>query len=208
MDSKIFTGFRDLLSSRRSVRKFASRPVEPELVKAVMDAVRYSPAPTNRQCFKFVAVSDPLILQSLKHDVMRKAEEISENLEGDSAEVFREYTKWFTFFDQAPLVLFGLYRIFASRLPSGRKNEQTLEGVAEIQAFGGGIHALLLGLHAQGLGSCWMSGPLVAVTQIEHLLNVERPWRVGAVIPVGWPEKAPPTPKKPALEAFFSWFPD
>ncbi|NLI75351.1 MAG: nitroreductase family protein [Candidatus Riflebacteria bacterium] len=202
-----FPAFRDLLTSRRSVRRFLPKPVDPDLITSVMEAVRFSPAPTNRQCFRFMAASDPLLLQSVKNDVMRKVEGISARLDGEAAETFREYAKWFTFFDQAPLAIFGIFRIFASRLPSGSRSDASLEGVAEIQAFGGAVHALMLGLHAQGLGSCWMSGPLVAATQIEHLLHIDRPWRIGAVIPVGWPDKAPAVPKKPALETFFSWFP-
>jgi len=207
MDQKTFSIFRDLVTSRRSVRKFAPRPVDPGIVKSVMEAVRFSPSPTNRQCFRFIAVQDPLILQSLKIDVIRKIDEISETLEGESSQAFREYAKWFTFFEQAPLVVFGLFRTFVSRLPGGRKSERRLEGLAEIQAFGGAVHAMLLGLYAMDLGSCWMSGPLVTVTQIEELLHIERPWQVGAVIPVGWPESSPPVPKKPGIDAFFGWFP-
>ncbi|RCK81579.1 MAG: nitroreductase [Candidatus Ozemobacter sibiricus] len=207
MDPTTFSAFRDLVTSRRSVRRFAPKAVDPALITAVMEAIRFSPSPTNRMCFRFVGVTDPLLLQSMKNDVMLQVEEVSKTLDREAAETFREYARWFSFFDQAPLAIVGLFRVFASRLPGGTGTEPSIEGLAEVQAFGGAVHALMLGLHAQGLGSCWMSGPLIAESQIERLLHVERPWRVGAVIPVGWPEKMPAVPRKPELGTFFSWFP-
>jgi nitroreductase len=203
-----FDGFLDLLTHRRSVRKFRPDPVDLALVEKVLAGVRFAPTPTNRQCFRFLAISDPLVLQTMRHDVLRRIDSISQKLDADAGTMFREYSKWFTFFDQAPLVIFGLFRVFASRLPVDESpDKERLEGLAEVQAFGGAVHALLLGLHALGLGSCWMSGPLIAENQLEQLLQVERPWRLGAVVPVGWPEAKGEAPHKPALEAIFSSFP-
>lgn len=204
--SATFEAFAGLMSERRSVRQFRPDPVDPEIIERVIEAVRYSPAPTNRQCFRFIAVSDRLLLQSMSQDVSRRIDEIAGRLEETSAAAFRDYSKWFTFFDRAPVVLFGAYRSFASRLPSG-ESDRTLEGLAEIQAFGGAVHALLLGLHAVGLGSCWMSGPLVAENPLERLLCIEKPWRLGAVIPVGWPAAKPECPKKPAVRDILSCYP-
>lgn len=201
-----FDTFSELLAGRRSIRQFRPDPVDPVLISRIIEGVRFSPAPTNRQCFRFIAVSDRLLLQSMSQDVSRRIDEIAGRLDENSAAAFRDYSKWFTFFDRAPVVLFGAYRSFVSRLPTG-ENDRTLEGLAEIQAFGGAVHALLIGLHALGLGSCWMSGPLVAENPLERLLCIEKPWRLGAVIPVGWPVGKPVCPKKPAGEDILSWYP-
>lgn len=187
------------LRSRRSVRNFKAEPVPEELLLRAMEHVRFSPTPTNRQCFRFLQVDDPLLLQTMRQDVLRKVDEMARQLEGDAGKVFREYAKWFSFFDQAPLVIFGLYRTFGSRLPDNHPKGRTLIGLAEMQALGGAIHALMLALHAQGLGTCWMSGPLVADVNLEHLLQIEKPWRIGAVVPVGWPVAQPAVPSKPAV---------
>ncbi|HOY67442.1 MAG TPA: nitroreductase family protein [Candidatus Ozemobacteraceae bacterium] len=205
-DMDVFDAFSAPVIARRSVRQFRPDPVDPALIRRVLETVRYAPAPTNRHCFRFLAVSDQLLLQSMSQDVSRRIDEIAGRLDGESAAAFRDYSKWFTFFDRAPLVLFGAYRSFASRLPSG-ENDRTLEGLAEIQAFGGAVHALLIGLHAVGLGSCWMSGPLVAENPLERLLDLQKPWRLGAVIPVGWPAVRPKCPKKPSVEDILVWYP-
>ncbi|MBF0501047.1 MAG: nitroreductase family protein [Candidatus Riflebacteria bacterium] len=207
MKTHVQNDFQKLLRERRSVRKFTHDPVPAELITAAIDDVRFSPTPTNRQCYKFIGVSDPLILQSMRIDVLARIEEIAARLAPETATSFKEYAGWFTFFDQAPLVLFGLYRLFASRLPDGEESSRSLEGIAELQAFGGAIHALILSLHARGLGSCWMSGPLIAADKLETLLAVESPWRLGAVIPVGKPAQKPVCPRKPDSATVFSYFP-
>lgn len=192
-----------LLRERRSVRQFRHEPVDPALIEAALDDVRFAPAPTNRQCFRFLAVNDPLVLQAMRLDVVARVEQVAQRLDEVAAEEFRRYSTWFTFFDRAPVVLFGLYRVFVSRLPDGESNLP--EGLAEIGAFGGAVHALLLALHVRGLGACWMSGPLLAEEKLLALLRLEKPWRIGAVLPVGWPQGAAACPKKPELAQMLGW---
>ncbi|MFZ2958174.1 MAG: nitroreductase family protein [Candidatus Ozemobacteraceae bacterium] len=207
MTISIENDFQKLIRERRSVRKFLHEPIDPELIAGAIDDARFSPTPTNRQCYRFIAVSDPIILQAMRQDILARIEEIAVRLSPDTAASFKEYAKWFTFFDQAPVVMFGLYRLFTSRLPDGGESSRRLEGLAELPAFGGAVHALLLALHARGLGSCWMSGPLIADDKLESRLSLESPWRLGAVIPVGKAAQKPPTPRKPDPSAVFSWFP-
>lgn len=205
MANALQNDFSTLVRQRRSVRRFKVEPVDPQLIQEAMEDVRFSPTPTNRQCYRFLGLSDPLLLKVLRQDVLDRIGQISKGLDDDAARSFKEYANWFTFFDQAPMVLFGLYRQFASRLPSGDSGRQ-LDGLAESQAFGGALHALLLALQARGLSSCWMSGPLIAAEQLEARLKIDPPWRLGAVIPVGHPEGTVNCPKKPDRDAIFSWF--
>jgi nitroreductase len=45
---------------------------------------------------------------------------------------------------------------------------------------------ILLAAESLGLAACYMTGPLLAQTEIAHLLNVKRGRDVAAVIPVGF----------------------
>ncbi len=205
MADELFRSFSELMRQRRSVRQYKHEPVDPAVLESVLESVRFSPTPTNRLCYRFVAVNEPLQLQAMRQAVLTRVEEVAGRLDETTAEEFRRYSRWFTFFDQAPVVLIGLYRVFVSRLPAGDGDDNPIEGLAEIQAFGGAMHACLLGLQAKGLGACWMSGPLLAEERLIQLLRVERPWRLGAVIPVGWPEGGAPMPKKPELGSVLTW---
>src|SRR5512138_397642 len=51
----------EAIRTRRSVRKFSDRPVEPEKLREVLDAARLAPSWANMQCWRFVVVEDPAV---------------------------------------------------------------------------------------------------------------------------------------------------
>ncbi|MDD5603157.1 MAG: nitroreductase family protein [Eubacteriales bacterium] len=48
----------EAIKTRRSIRKYSSRPLEDEKLEKVLDAGRLSPSASNRQAWKFIAVRD------------------------------------------------------------------------------------------------------------------------------------------------------
>ena len=59
---------------------------------------------------------------------------------------------------------------------------------------------LLLQAHAEGLGACWMAGPMIARDQVLRLCRVPEPWQMLGAVALGYvPEAAtPPIPSRPA----------
>jgi nitroreductase len=57
--------FMDVISKRRSVRKYKSDPVSKEDVEYIVEAARLAPSWANSQCFKFVVVTDPEVKEEL-----------------------------------------------------------------------------------------------------------------------------------------------
>jgi nitroreductase len=57
--------FIDLLRSRRSIRKFQDRPVEPEKVEMLVEAALRSPSSRGFNPWEFVVVDDPEIIARL-----------------------------------------------------------------------------------------------------------------------------------------------
>ena len=55
----------NLIKTRRSTRKFQDRPVEKELVEAVIDAGRHAPSGGNSQTTHFLVVTDKNVLAEL-----------------------------------------------------------------------------------------------------------------------------------------------
>ncbi len=55
----------DLLRKRRSIRKFQDRPVEPEKVEILKEAVLRAPTARNLKSWEFVFVDDPALLKKL-----------------------------------------------------------------------------------------------------------------------------------------------
>jgi len=49
------------IQTRRSIRKFSSKPVEDEKLNRVLEAGRLSPSAANQQTWKFIVVRDPAV---------------------------------------------------------------------------------------------------------------------------------------------------
>ena len=56
----------DGIKGRRSIRKYEDKPVSPEDLSQVLEAVRWAPSWANCQCWEVVAVSDKTIQQKLQ----------------------------------------------------------------------------------------------------------------------------------------------
>ena len=57
--------FMEVVSKRRSIRKYKSDPVPQEDIDYVLEAARLAPSWANSQCWKFVVVTDPQVKQEL-----------------------------------------------------------------------------------------------------------------------------------------------
>jgi len=76
---------------------------------------------------------------------------------------------------------------------------------AELVSTSAAIMALLVQVHAEGLGACMMAGPMIAKTEIHAMLGIAEPWRMLGAIALGHPaEAAPPRGRKP-LERVVDW---
>jgi len=56
----------EAIRTRRSIRKYQEKPVEPEKLSKVLEAARLSPSAANRQPWKFIVVTDPKVKESLR----------------------------------------------------------------------------------------------------------------------------------------------
>ena len=66
--------------------------------------------------------------------------------------------------------------------------------------------ALLLQAHAEGLGACWMAGPMVARDDVHALLGIAEPWRMVGAVAVGWPTSTPEAKPRKPLTRVVQWF--
>jgi len=57
----------DILQKRRSIRQFQPRPVAPEQIETLIEALLRSPSSRGRNPWEFVVVTDPATLEALSH---------------------------------------------------------------------------------------------------------------------------------------------
>lgn len=155
--------FSDLIHTRQSVRKYQNKPVEPEKLQQLIEAVRLAPSACNAQPWTLIMVDDPQLKAQVAEATYSKAMPINK------------------FVPQAPMIAVltvekqPLYTQIGAWL---KKREFRLIdiGIAASQFC---LQATELGLSTCMLG--WFDE-----RRIQHLLNIPRKTRIGLLITVGY----------------------
>jgi nitroreductase len=176
----------EAIKTRRSVRKFLDRPVEPEKLQVVLEAARMAPSWANMQCWRFVVVQD--------QEVKARISELS-YVEAYFATRGYKSNPSQKALAQAPVVIVAC----ADPMLSG-----DIHGEGYYMAdLGIAAENLMLAAHAVGLGTVF-----VGVFDEEHLrelLSIPSNIRIVGLFPLGYPVeggKAGP-PRKPLEEIVF-----
>jgi nitroreductase len=191
---------------RRSIRKFKNEPVPKEDIIKIIDAARWAPSGSNRQPWKFIAVSKKEIIDEMAAAVKNRLQEISDKIKSERARRELEaYGEFCIVFENAPMVIAVLscpYDSTFTRLLSryGMENEAGERKLADAGYFsvGAAIENMLLAAESLGYGSCWMTGPLITQQKLEEILDVQEPWHIVSLVPIG--KSAQEIPSRPRKE--------
>jgi nitroreductase len=189
----------DLLRGRRSVRKFQDREVSREVLADLIGAAEWAPSAGNRQDWFFTVVTTPARKKEMADAVRARWKEIVEKNRdmGFIGEV-EQYSAHFAAFERAPAVIV----VSAANVKDFER--QMLGDDAEATSGGATSAAmaaqnLMLAAHAQGLGTCCMTGALAARAELASIVKLAKRRQVVCLIAVGYPDEDPPPPgRKPA----------
>ena len=179
--------FFEVLSTRRSIRKYQERPVEEEKLHTVLEAVRTSPSWANQQCWRIVVVRDAVAKQGIS--------ELS-YLESYFATKGYKSNPAMKALAQAPVVLV----LCAEPAQSGGIRGQDYY----LADCGIAAQSLMLAARAQGLGTVFVG--IFQEEPLRDLLGIPETIRVVGLFPLGYPaeEKKEGPKRKPIQEVCFS----
>lgn len=206
-----FARLSELIRTRRSIRRYKPDEVPDEMLLKAIDLATWAPNGGNFQPWQFCIVKNRELIGQMADAVDARSRLMASWPE---AAPFQEHAdRWVrvgAFFREAPAciaVMVGGYqsiadRLLAARGPSDPAAQEMAEwrrfGASRIQTIGGAVMLLLLALHQQGLGACWMAGPQQAKAEIERILGVPEDMDFVALVPVGFPaEEREGAPRKP-----------
>ncbi|HWI41506.1 MAG TPA: nitroreductase family protein [Verrucomicrobiae bacterium] len=158
----------EAIRTRRSVRKFSDRPVEPEKLQAVLEAVRQAPSWANLQCWRLVVVQDP--------EVKRQISELS-YVESFFAPKGYKSNPAKKALAEAPVVVVAC----ANPADSGELHGQQYY----LADMGIALQNMMLAAHDQGLGSVYVG--VYDEEAICDLLDIPADVRVVGLFPLGYP---------------------
>ena len=172
--------FMDVITGRRSVRKYTDQPVPEELLDQVFEAVRWSPSWANTQCWEIVVVKDPALRRQLQETLPPK---------GNPA---------FKAVVDAPVLL----ALCAKRNVSGFYKDAAATRFGDWMLFDLGIAAQTLCLTAHHLGLGTVIVGLFDHARARAILGVPDDHELVCLIPLGFPAKTGSAPQRKAADAF------
>ncbi|MBW2367570.1 MAG: nitroreductase family protein [Deltaproteobacteria bacterium] len=170
----------EIISTRRSIRKYEDRQISEAVLTQVLEAVRWAPSWANTQCWEIVIIRDMEIRKQLQATLPPK---------GNPAHGAMV---------QAPVLLGLCGKLNISGFYKGQMTTQ----LGDWYMFDLGLAAqtLCLAAHESGLGT-------VIVGAFDHnraqkILKVPEDYQLLAFIPIGYPAKKSAAPKRKTIEAF------
>lgn len=187
-----------VIKGRRSTRKFLDKDIPEEVLYQIFDAGRYAPSNTNRQGWNFIVIKNEELKSQIHKAVGDKVEEILEEMTSKvKYRAIRAYTKYFTFFNDAPALIIALYRKpsnVANLLMHHTKRVEMISG--ELISVSMACQNMQLMAHSLGIGTCVLTGPLVAYDKIKELLSIDDKHEICCFIAAGYPSEESYTPRR------------
>jgi len=181
----------NLIESRRTIRKFLPKKIPRKCLDKVLTAAIWAPSLHNLQPWFFCVVSDKErrfeIADSIQ-DARDKLLTSAKILFGDTIKIMRN----------APVLIF-VYNtaVFSAKTKKLGGPYSCVGYISEIQSISAAIQNMCLSAHAQGLGSAWLTTPVLVKERIDKILKIE--YELIAVLAMGYPfvdEKIKPRRKK------------
>ncbi|MGQ9694067.1 MAG: nitroreductase family protein [Thermodesulfobacteriota bacterium] len=210
---------RELIKTRRSIRKFQDKPVPEELILKAIELATWAPNGGNYQPWRFLIITNKDLISKIADAVKAKTELLAAWPEAAQfGEIVARWRKTSDFFRQAPVcvaVLMSKYASIADQILRARGDKDPLAaeiisyrqiGNSTLQSIAAFVSYFLLILHYFGLGACWMAGPLQAKKEIEELLQVPPGWNFVNLIPVGYSAETPKASQRKPIEEVIEFY--
>ncbi|MEJ2247827.1 MAG: nitroreductase family protein [Acidobacteriota bacterium] len=205
----------DVISSRKSIRRFKPDPVPDEMIDKVLEAARWAPTGENYQPWRFVVVRD--------QDTRNKISDLAKVGSGSRMTAWyclghmqERFAKIEDPVKRAEVLRFmysGEVSAFAKVAPVviavlGSLKVGSVDVPYDLSAA---VENILLEAHSLGLGGCWVHGPVASsrdAVKFKKILNIPTEmsaYKVIAYIAIGWAleQRKHPRPKLPLQELVF-----
>jgi len=173
------TDFMDIIKGRRSIRNYQEKEIPEEILNDILEAVRWAPSWGNKQCWEVIIVRDQSIKEALSHT-------LGKINPAQKAMV------------TAPVVIALCGKVKSS----GYHKEQATTKFGDWFMFDLGIVAqnTCLTAYSKGLGTVIVG--FFDNNKAVEILGVPEGYELLAFIPVGYPGKESPAPKRREISEF------
>lgn len=171
------------IRTRRSVRHFLDKPVDHDLLEQVVATASYAPSWKNTQISRYIAIEDRNVLDTICRDFL--PEHNANIVSGAPMLIAQTFVK--------------------ARSGYERDGSFTTQRKDGWQYYDCGIAAqtFCLAAHQAGLGSVIMG--IFPHEELGRFLQIPEDQELMALIALGWPDEAPPAPKRKDVDTLLSF---
>ncbi|GAB2726048.1 coenzyme F420-0:L-glutamate ligase [Nocardia thraciensis] len=189
----------EALLMRRSVRRFADTPVDPELIRSAVSVALTAPAPHHTRPVRFVWLRRNGLRERLLEAMAEKwrADLTADGLSPERVE--RRIARGRILFDAPEVIIPFCVPDGAHAYPDERR--RAAESTMFTVAVGAAVQGLLVALAAEGVGSCWIGSTIFAPEITREVLGLEPDWNPLGGIAIGYPTEEL-TPREPRESGF------
>ncbi|MCC6455608.1 MAG: nitroreductase family protein [Caldilineaceae bacterium] len=192
-----------VIHSRRSIRRYSSRPISQELLTTLLEAASWAPSAHNRQPWRFCVVTSTEATARLSAAM---GEQWRADLSADNADPSfierRVAISHARMTGAAALVIASLTMSDMDRYPDPAR--ALAEWTMAVQSVALACQNLLLAAEAQGVGACWMCAPLFVPDLVRRILELPSDWEPQALITLGYPAESKQKERAP-LDSRVVW---
>ncbi len=183
------------LRTRRSIRRFADRPVPPETLTRILQTALLAPSAHNLQPWRLVQVDSPSARRTLAAALTAALRADMEAQGAAAAEIEARVERSRRRIAAAPVVLLYCRETAAVRRPDDpQEAHMGVQSVANVMLY------TLLAAHAEGLGGNWICWPLYAGDAVQRALDLPPGWQPEGMLFLGYPAESPAAPRREPLE--------
>jgi coenzyme F420-0:L-glutamate ligase/coenzyme F420-1:gamma-L-glutamate ligase len=193
-----------IIQSRRSIRRYADRPVAADVLQRILAAGQWAPSAHNRQPWRFAVITDPARREELACAMgdRFRADLLVDGL--PTQEIERQIGRSYERISGAPaLIVVCLSMADMDQYPDDHR--QSAERMMAVQSTALAAQNILLMAHAEGLGACWMCAPLFCPDVVRTALVLPADWEAQALLTLGYPAEERIKDREP-LETKIAWY--
>lgn len=195
----------DLFYKRKSVRDYKEGTIPKEDIMKLLDVATQAPSPKHQQNWHFVVVQNKEVINKIVEAVTKSHEYIASLAKNEEqAKKYLNLLPYYVNFRNASCVVLvyakEYFMIEEKILRANNVSEDIINVIkspeAGAQGIGAAVENLLLAATEMGYGTCYLTGPSHAKTEIEEIIAFEKAeYTLMSLVSLGIP--ADETPRKP-----------
>jgi len=180
---KEMTPFLELVSQRKSIRRFNEKKLDRKDVLKCMEAARLAPSAENAQPWRYLVIDDPQIKNRFADKVFSGIYSVSK------------------FAKKAPVLVLIMAELNVITHRIGKQIQNIRFHLIDIGISG---EHLVLQAEELGIGTCWMGW--FSVRKARKFFNIPKKYRIAGLIPMGYYDKKPSRERKRKKIEQIVWF--